>query len=114
MDERRTGRDGVRIWIMTAQQSLREHLDTLRARMAGWARATLEQFKQAGVSALDKAMAALNVKDGLEQIQAGIQGGMEALRGGIRRIDRTILMSCHVTISPFFKRPAAGHAGPRP
>ena len=68
--------------------SLREHLDTLRARMAGWARATLEQFKQAGVSALDKAMAALNVKDGLEQIQAGIQGGMEALRGGIRRVEQ--------------------------
>ena len=31
MDERRTGRDGVRIWIMTAQQSLREHLERLLA-----------------------------------------------------------------------------------
>lgn len=68
--------------------SLRERLDDLRAHMAGWARDTLEQFKQAGVSALDKAMSALNVKGGLEQIHTGIQGCMEALRGGIRRVEQ--------------------------
>ncbi|MDE2444017.1 MAG: hypothetical protein O0X49_06490 [Methanocorpusculum sp.] len=68
--------------------SLRERLNDLRAHMAGWARDTLEQFKQAGVSALDKAMSALNVKGGLEQIHTGIQGCMEALRGGIRRVEQ--------------------------
>lgn len=36
--------------------SLRERMDAMRAHMADWAKNTLEQFKQAGVSALDKAM----------------------------------------------------------
>lgn len=68
--------------------SLRERLDNLRAYMGGWARDTLTRFKQSGVSALDSALSALKVKDGLEQIQAGIQSGMEALRGGIRRVEQ--------------------------
>lgn len=68
--------------------SLRECMDALRAHMADWARDTLEQFKQVGVSALDKALSALNVKDSLEQIHTGIQGCMEALRGGIRRVEQ--------------------------
>lgn len=68
--------------------SLRERLDNLRAYMGGWARDTLARFKQSGVSALDSALSALKVKDGLEQIQAGIQGGMEALRGGVRRVEQ--------------------------
>ena len=68
--------------------SLRERMDALRAHMADWARDTLELFKQAGVSALDKALSALNVKDGLEQIHTGIQGCMEALRAGIHRVEQ--------------------------
>lgn len=68
--------------------SLRERMDTLRAHMADWAKDTLEQFKHAGVSALDKAMSALKVKGGLEQIHTGIQSCMEALRGGIHRVEQ--------------------------
>lgn len=68
--------------------SLRERMDALRAHMADWARDTLEQFKQAGVSALDKALSALKVKDGLEQLHTGIQSCMETLRGGIRRMEQ--------------------------
>ena len=43
--------------------SLRERMGALRAQMADWARDTLDQFKQAGVSALDRAMSALKVKE---------------------------------------------------
>ena len=68
--------------------SLRERMGTLRAQMADWARDTLDQFKQAGVSALDRAMSALKVKDGLEQLHTGIQSCMEALRGGICRVEQ--------------------------
>lgn len=68
--------------------SLRERLDGLRAHMADWARDTLEQFKQAGVSALDKSLSALKVKNGLQQIRVGIQSGMGAIRGGIHRVEQ--------------------------
>lgn len=68
--------------------SLRERLDGLRAHMADWARDTLEQFKQAGVSALDKSLSALKVKNGLQQIRVGIQSGMGAVRGGIHRVEQ--------------------------
>lgn len=68
--------------------SLREHLDGLHAHMAGWARDTLEQFKQAGVSALDKSLSALKVKNGLQQIRVGIQSGMGAVQGGIHRVEQ--------------------------
>lgn len=68
--------------------SLRERVDALRAHMADWAKDTLELFKQSGVSALDKAMSALKVKNGLEQLHTGIQGCMEALRGGIHRVEQ--------------------------
>lgn len=68
--------------------SLRERMDALRAHMADWAKDTLEQFKQAGVSALDKAMSALKVKGGLEQIHTGIQGCTEVLRDGIHRVEQ--------------------------
>ena len=68
--------------------SLRERMDTLRTHMADWARDTLDQFRQAGVSALDKAMSALKVMEGLEQLHTGIQGCMEAFRGGIRRVEQ--------------------------
>lgn len=68
--------------------SLRERMGALRTHMADWARDTLDQFKQAGVSALDRAMSALKVKDGLEQLHTGIQSCMEAFRGGIRRVEK--------------------------
>lgn len=68
--------------------SLRERLDGLRAHIAGWARDTLEQFKQTGVSALDKSLSALKVKNGLQQIRVGIQRGMGAIRGGIHRVEQ--------------------------
>lgn len=68
--------------------SLRERLDSLRAHMVGWARDTLERVKQSGVSALDNALSALKVKDGLQQFQEGVQACMEAVRGGIHRVER--------------------------
>lgn len=67
---------------------LRKRLDGLHAHMAGWARDTLEQFKQAGVSALDKSLSALKVKNGLQQIRVGIQSSMGAIRGGIHRVEQ--------------------------
>ena len=69
-------------------QSLRERLAGLRDHMASWAKDTLEHFKQSGVSALDSAFSSLKVKEGLQQVQVGVQGCTDALRGGIRRVER--------------------------
>ena len=54
-------------------ESLHERIDAIKERITSVAQDAVENFKYAGVSALDKAVAALHFKPALENIQTGLQ-----------------------------------------
>lgn len=61
-------------------QWARDCLTALRDRIMDNARTALKNFKDAGVSALDNAVAAMGVKRGLENLQEGLQSALSSMQ----------------------------------
>lgn len=66
---------------------IKETLDTLWEKIAGCATAAVENFKEAGVSALDKAVAAMGVKSVLESLQEKISGMIADTKQNIEKVE---------------------------
>ncbi len=66
---------------------LKETLDGLWKKIAGCAAAAVEDFKEAGVSALDKAVAAIGVKSVLESMQEKISGMIADTKQNIEKVE---------------------------
>ena len=67
--------------------SIRERLASVRDGVVSWAKNTVENVKLHGISALDKAVAALHIRPALEAIQSGIQGALETTRAAADRAE---------------------------
>lgn len=61
-------------------QWARDSLSALRERVMDNARSALKNFKDAGVSVLDSAVAAMGVKRGLENLQEGLQNALSSMQ----------------------------------
>lgn len=61
-------------------QWARDTLTALRERIMDCAKNALKNFKDAGVSALDNAVAAMGVKKGLENLQEGLQNALSSMQ----------------------------------
>lgn len=61
-------------------QWARDSLSALRERIMDCAKNALKNFKDAGVSALDNAVAAMGVKKGLENLQEGLQNALSSMQ----------------------------------
>lgn len=66
---------------------IKETLDSLWEKIAGCAAAAVENFKEAGVSALDKAVAAMGVKNVLESLQEKISGMIADTKQSIEKVE---------------------------
>ncbi len=66
---------------------IKETLDNLWEKIAGCAAAAVENFKEAGVSALDRAVAAMGVKNTLEFLQEKISGMIEGAKQNIEKVE---------------------------
>jgi len=66
---------------------IRETLDGLWKKVAGCAAAAVENFKTAGVSALDKAVSTMGVKKVLESLQEKISGMIDHTRESIAKVE---------------------------
>ena len=69
-------------------EALHEQMNALRDKIVSTAREAVENFKQFGVSALDKAVAALHVKPALENIQKGLQKCVSDASAAVERGER--------------------------
>lgn len=66
---------------------IKETLDNLWEKIAGCAAAAVENFKEAGVSALDKAVSAIGAKNVLESLQEKISGMIADTKQSIERVE---------------------------
>ncbi len=66
---------------------LKETLDGLWEKIAGCARSAVEGFKENGVAALDKAVAALGVKNTLEALQEHITSMIDGTKRNIEKVE---------------------------
>lgn len=66
---------------------IKETLDTLWEKIAGCAATAVENFKEAGVSALDNAVAAIGVKSVLESLQEKISGMIDGMKQAIEKVE---------------------------
>lgn len=66
---------------------IKETLDNLWEKIAGCAAAAVENFKEAGVSALDKAVSAIGVKNVLESLQEKISGMIADTKQNIEKME---------------------------
>lgn len=66
---------------------IKETLDNLWEKIAGCAAAAVENFKEAGVSALDKAVSAIGAKNVLESLQEKISGMIADTKQNIEKVE---------------------------
>lgn len=66
---------------------IKDALDSLWEKIAGCAAAAVENFKEAGVSALDKAVSAIGVKNVLESLQEKISGMIADTKQNIEKVE---------------------------
>ena len=66
---------------------IKETLDNLWEKIAGCAAAAVENFKEAGVSALDKAVSAIGAKNVLESLQEKISGMIADTKQNIENVE---------------------------
>ena len=67
--------------------SVKEQLSTMRQAVVSWAKDTAENVKLHGVSALDKAVAALHIKPMMEKVQSTIQGALGSVRSHVDHME---------------------------
>lgn len=65
--------------------AVREQLQAFRESIGAWAKDAVENFKTAGVSALDHAVSALRFKPALENLQRGLQKSVSGINAAIER-----------------------------
>lgn len=68
-------------------EQAREALDNLREKIMDCTKNTVENFKEAGVSALDKAMSAIGAKNALESLQEKISGMIADTKQNIEKVE---------------------------
>lgn len=68
-------------------RQIKKTLDNLWEKIAGCAAAAVEKFKEAGVSALDNAVAAMGVKSVLESLQEKISGMIADTKQNIEKVE---------------------------
>ena len=68
-------------------EKVREALDDLRERITDCAKNAVENFKEAGVTALDKAVYAIGVKNVLESLQEKISGMLSDTKQNIEKVE---------------------------
>ena len=68
-------------------EQAREALDDLRERITDCAKNAVENFKEAGVTALDKAVSAIGVKNVLESLQEKISGMLSDTKQNIAKVE---------------------------
>ena len=68
-------------------EQAREALDDLRERITDCAKNAVENFKEAGVTALDKAVSAIGVKNVLESLQEKISGMIADTKQNIEKVE---------------------------
>ena len=68
-------------------EQAREVLDDLRERITDCAKNAVENFKEAGVSALDRAVSAIGVKNVLESLQEKISGMLSDTKQNIEKVE---------------------------
>lgn len=68
-------------------EKAREALDNLRERITDCAKNAVENFKEAGVTALDKAVSAIGVKNVLESLQEKISGMIADTKQNIEKVE---------------------------
>ncbi len=68
-------------------RQIKKTLDNLWEKIAGCAAAAVENFKEAGVSALDNAVAAMGVKSVLESLQGKISGMIADTKQNIEKVE---------------------------
>lgn len=68
-------------------QWARDNLSALRERIMNCARNAIKNFKDAGVSALDNAVAAMGVKRGLENLQEGLQSSLASMQEALGKAE---------------------------
>ena len=66
---------------------IKETLDSLWEKIAGCAASAVENFKEAGVSALDKAVSTIGVKNVLESLQEKISGMIADTKQNIEKVE---------------------------
>ena len=66
---------------------IKDTLDNLWEKIAGCASAAVENFKEAGVSALDKAVSAIGAKNVLESLQEKISGMISDTKQNIEKVE---------------------------
>ena len=66
---------------------IKDTLDSLWEKIAGCATAAVENFKEAGVSALDKAVSAIGMKNVLESLQEKISGMIADTKQNIEKVE---------------------------
>lgn len=78
---------GVAINMESKLEWARDMLAGLRERIADRARSAVENFKEAGVSALDNAVAAMGVKNVLESLQEHLSGMIADTKRNIEKVE---------------------------
>ena len=78
---------GIMDKLETRLNALHDRMNALRDTITSVARDAVENFKSAGVTALDKAVAALHFKPALETIQTGLQKCVSDANTAIRRAE---------------------------
>lgn len=68
-------------------EKAREALDNLREKIMDCAKNAVENFKEAGVSALDKAVSAIGAKNALESLQEKISGMIADTKQNIEKVE---------------------------
>lgn len=68
-------------------EQARERLSAFRDKILECAHDTVDRFKDAGVSALDNAVAAMRVKKGLEHLQEGLQSSLSGMKEALGKAE---------------------------
>ncbi len=68
-------------------EQARERLAAFQHKIIEGARDAIDHFKDAGVSALDNAVAAMSVKKGLEHLQEGLQSSLSGIKDAIGKAE---------------------------
>ena len=79
---------GVLAKLESRLEALHEWISDIREKIVSVAKDAVENFKQAGVSALDKAVSALHIKPALESIQSGLQKCVSEASAAVERGER--------------------------
>lgn len=78
---------GVAAGLENKLEQIRDVLADLREQIAAYARTAVEKFKEAGVSALDKAVSVLNVRDALESVQEKLGGMIAGTKQNMEKVE---------------------------